>query len=291
MSLIFNNIDKMSLDDLGDESEFIPLMTSEDEEALEKENLPEVLPILPLTNTVLFPGVVIPINAGRDKSIKLINDANKSNKLIGVVSQKDIKNENPSIDDIYSVGTVAKILRVLKMPDGNTTVIIQGKKRFKIKSVVKTDPYIQATISSLPDKNQRKSNNKFTATIDAIRDIALKIIKENPNIPSEASFAIKNIHSSAFLINFVCSNMNISVKDKQDLLSSLNIENRALKCLKFLNVEYEKLALKNDIQSKVRNDLDQQQREYYLQQQMKTIQEELGENSYQEDVQLSLIHI
>ena len=285
MSLIFNNIDKMSFDDLGDESEFIPLMTSEDEEALEKENLPEVLPILPLTNTVLFSGVVIPINAGRDKSIKLINDANKSNKLIGVVSQKDIKIENPSIEDIYNVGTVAKILRVLKMPDGNTTVIIQGKKRFKIKSVVKTDPYIQATISSLPDKNQRKSNNKFTATIDAIRDIALKIIKENPNIPSEASFAIKNIHSSAFLINFVCSNMNISVKDKQDLLSSLNIENRALKCLKFLNVEYEKLALKNDIQSKVRNDLDQQQREYYLQQQMKTIQEELGENSYQEDIQ------
>ena len=285
MSLIFNNIDKMSFDDLGEESEFIPLMTSEDEEALEKENLPEVLPILPLTNTVLFPGVVIPINAGRDKSIKLINDANKSNKLIGVIAQKDIKIENPSIENIFNIGTVAKILRVLKMPDGNTTVIIQGKKRFKIKSVVKTDPYIQATINSITDKNNKKSNSKFTATIDAIKDIALKIIKENPNIPSEASFAIKNIHSPAFLINFVCSNMNITVKDKQDLLSSLNIENRALKCLKFLNVEYEKLALKNDIQSKVRNDLDQQQREYYLQQQMKTIQEELGENSYQEDIQ------
>ena len=275
----------MSFDDLGEESEFIPLMTSEDEEALEKENLPEVLPILPLTNTVLFPGVVIPINAGRDKSIKLINDANKSNKLIGVIAQKDIKIENPSIENIFNIGTVAKILRVLKMPDGNTTVIIQGKKRFKIKSVVKTDPYIQATINSITDKNNKKSNSKFTATIDAIKDISLKIIKENPNIPSEASFAIKNIHSPAFLINFVCSNMNITVKDKQDLLSSLNIENRALKCLKFLNVEYEKLALKNDIQSKVRNDLDQQQREYYLQQQMKTIQEELGENSYQEDIQ------
>ena len=275
----------MSFDDLGEESEFIPLMTPEDEEAIEKENLPEVLPLLPLTNTVLFPGVVIPINAARDKSIKLINDANKSNKLIGVVAQKDIKVENPSIEDIFNTGTVAKILRVLKMPDGNTTVIIQGKKRFKIKSVVKTDPYIQATINSITDKNQNKSNSKFTATIDAIKDIALKIINENPNIPSEASFAIKNIHSSAFLINFVCSNMNISVKDKQGLLSSLNIENRALKCLKFLNVEYEKLALKNDIQSKVRNDLDQQQREYYLQQQMKTIQEELGENSYQEDIQ------
>tara|TARA_B100001027_G_scaffold95105_2_gene65300 strand:- start:3002 stop:5452 length:2451 start_codon:yes stop_codon:yes gene_type:complete len=285
MGVIFNNMDKMSFDDLGEESEFIPLMTSEDEEALEKENLPEVLPILPLTNTVLFPGVVIPINAARDKSIKLINDANKSNKLIGVVAQKNIKIENPSIENIFNIGTVAKILRVLKMPDGNTTVIIQGKKRFKINSIVKTDPYIQATINPLSDKRQRTSNTKFTATIDAIKDIALKIIKENPNIPSEASFAIKNIHSSAFLINFVCSNMNINIKDKQDLLSSLNIENRALKCLKFLNVEYEKLALKNDIQSKVRNDLDQQQREYYLQQQMKTIQEELGENSFQEDIQ------
>ena len=285
MSIIFNNIDKMSFDDLTEESEFIPLMTSEDEEALEKESLPEVLSILPLTNTVLFPGVVIPINAGSDKSIKLIKDSNKSNKLIGVVAQKNIKVENPNIENIYGVGTVAKILRVLKMPDGNTTVIIQGKKRFKIKSVVKTDPYIQATVDPISDKNQKKSDSKFSATIDAIKDIALKIIKENPNIPSEASFAIKNIHSPAFLINFVCSNMNITIKDKQELLSSVSIDRRALKCLKFLNIEYEKLALKNDIQSKVRNDLDQQQREYYLQQQMKTIQEELGDNSYQEDLQ------
>ena len=223
----------MSFDDLGEESEFIPLMTSEDEEALEKEVLPDVLSILPLTNTVLFPGVVIPINAGSDKSIKLIKDANKSNKLIGVVAQKSGKDENPSIDNIHGIGTVAKILRVLKMPDGNTTVIIQGKKRFKIKSVVKTDPYIQATVDSVNDKNQKKSNSKFSATIDAIKDIALKIIKENPNIPSEASFAIKNIHSSAFLINFVCSNMNITLKDKQNLLSSISIEDRALKCLKF----------------------------------------------------------
>ena len=285
MSIIFNNIDKMSFDDLDEGSEFIPLMTSEDEEALEKESLPEVLPILPLTNNVLFPGVVIPINAGRDKSIKLINDANKSNKLIGVVAQKNSTIENPTVDNIYGIGTVAKILRVLKMPDGNTTVIIQGKKRFKIKSLVKTDPYIQATIDPVSDSSQKKSDGKFSATIDAIKDIALKIIKENPNIPSEASFAIKNIHSSTFLINFVCSNMNITIKDKQDMLSSISVEKRALKCLKFLNVEYEKLALKNDIQSKVKNDLDQQQREYYLQQQMKTIQEELGDNSYQEDVQ------
>lgn len=285
MSIIFNNIDIMSLDDFSDESDFIPLMTNEDEKALEKETLPEVLPILPLTNTVLFPGVVIPINAGRDKSIRLIKDANKSSKLIGVIAQKSINDENPGIDNIYEVGTVAKILRVLKMPNGNTTVIIQGKKRFKIKSVVKTDPYIQASIDSVSDDILKKSNSKFSATIDAIKDISLKIIKENPNIPSDASFAIKNIHSSAFLINFVSSNLNISIKEKQDLLKSTSIQNRAMKCLKFLNVEYEKLALKNDIQSKVRNDLDQQQREYYLQQQMKTIQEELGENSYQEDIQ------
>ena len=149
MSLVFNNIDNLSFDDLGEESEFIPLMTNEDEEALEKEDLPDVLPILPLTNTVLFPGVVIPINAGRDKSIKLINDANKSSKLIGVVAQKNVKEENPSIENIHLVGTVAKILRVLKMPDGNTTVIIQGKKRFQIKSVVKSSPYIQATIEPI----------------------------------------------------------------------------------------------------------------------------------------------
>jgi len=285
MSFIFNNIDIMSLDDFSDESDFIPLMTNEDEKALEKETLPEVLPILPLTNTVLFPGVVIPINAGRDKSIRLIKDANKSSKLIGVIAQKSINDENPGIENIYEVGTVAKILRVLKMPNGNTTVIIQGKKRFKIKSVVKTDPYIQASIDSVSDDILKKSNSKFSATIDAIKDISLKIIKENPNIPSDASFAIKNIHSSAFLINFVSSNLNISIKEKQDLLKSTSIQNRAMKCLKFLNVEYEKLALKNDIQSKVRNDLDQQQREYYLQQQMKTIQEELGENSYQEDIQ------
>jgi len=285
MSLKFNNLDNVSLDDLEPDSEFIPLMTSEDEEALEKEKLPEVLPILPLINTVLFPGVVIPINAGRDKSIKLIQDANKSNKLIGVVAQKKKSTENPGIDDIYHLGTVAKILRVLKMPDGNTTIIIQGKKRFKIKTVVKEEPYIQATVDDIIDKLPKKLSNKFTATIDAIKDVALKIIKENPNIPSEASFAIKNINSSSFLINFVSSNMNIGIIDKQNLLSMTNVQERATDCLKKLNLEYEKLALKNDIQSKVRSDIDQQQREYYLHQQMKTIQEELGETSYQEEIE------
>ena len=161
MSIKFNNMDNVSFDDLESDSEFIPLMTSEDEEALEKEKLPEVLPILPRINTVLFPGVVIPVNAGRDKSIKLIQDANKSNKLIGVVTQKNKSTENPGIDDIYHLGTVAKILRVLKMPDGNTTIIIQGKKRFKIKTVVKEEPYIQATIDDIIDNLPKKLSNKF----------------------------------------------------------------------------------------------------------------------------------
>ena len=281
----FMDIDNLSTSGIDEEAELIPLLTPEDEEEMNNEQVPSTLPILPLKNTVLFPGVVIPITAGRDTSIQLIKDANSGSKTIGVVAQKDENEESPELEDLYTTGTVARILRVLKMPDGNTTVIIQGKKRFKIKSIVKTDPYIQATVDPVSDEVLKKSNSKFSATIDAIKDIALKIIKENPNIPSEASFAIKNIHSSAFLINFVSSNMNITVKDKQELLESTSIQNRAMKCLKFLNVEYEKLALKNDIQSKVRNDLDQQQREYYLQQQMKTIQEELGENSYHEDIQ------
>ena len=233
----------------------------------------------------MFPGVVIPITASRDKSIKLINAANKGDKLIGVVSQIDKNIEDPYLNDIYKTGTVAKILKVLKMPDGNTTVIIQGQKRFDIQEFTQEAPYFKAIATSFQETKPNKGDKEFAALVESVKDVALQIIKESPNIPSEASFAIKNIESDSFLINFVASNMNIDVKDKQNLLSSISIEDRALKCLKFLNVEYEKLALKNDIQSKVKNDLDQQQREYYLQQQMKTIQEELGDNSYQEDIQ------
>tara|TARA_A100001011_G_C14322331_1_gene851471 strand:- start:11877 stop:14345 length:2469 start_codon:yes stop_codon:yes gene_type:complete len=280
-----NNLDSLSLRDIESEADLIPLMTTEDEEALESESLPEIVPILPLRNTVLFPGVVIPITAGRDKSIKLIKDANTSNKIIGVVAQQNESVENPNIEDIHRIGTVAQILRVLKMPDGNTTIIIQGKKRFKIKSIVEERPYMKASIESIKESFLKKNDKKFTATIDSIKDLALQIINENPNIPSEASFAIKNIQTPSFLINFVASNMNVGVSDKQKILSELDLYQRATMCLKHMNEEYQKLALKNDIQSRVRSEIDSQQREYYLHQQMKTIQEELGGVSYEEEVE------
>ena len=274
----------MSLQNIDEDSDLIPLMTSDDEEAISKESLPETLPILPLKNTVMFPGVVIPITASRDKSIKLIKDSNINTKLIGVVSQKDSKIQNPNLNDIQSTGTVAKILRVLQMPDGNVTVIIQGKKRFSIEKVLSEDPYITAEIKEIKEIKPPNDNKEFTATIESIKDIALQIIEENPNIPSEASFAIKNIQSDSFLVNFVCSNMNLSVQEKYDILKTSDLHDRALMCLKQMNVELQRLSLKNDIQSKVRSDLDQQQREYFLHQQLKTIQEELGGVSYDEEI-------
>ena len=278
------SIDNMSLSDLDGESELIPLLTSEDEELLEKENLPDSIPILPLRNTVLFPGVVIPITASRDKAIELINDANKSDKKIGVVAQIDKNIDDPKPIDLYKIGTVAKILRVLKMPDGNITVIIQGKKRFKIDKFLNKKPYLTASIQNIKEDSKLKKSKEFNLIIESIKDLALKIINENPGIPTEASFAIKNIQGPSFLINFVSSNMNLKVTDKQHILSLSSIEKRAMTCLKFLNVEYKKLELKNDIQSRVKHDIDKQQREYYLHQQMKTIQEELGVVSYDEEI-------
>ncbi|AUS06811.1 endopeptidase La [Pseudotamlana carrageenivorans] len=281
----FITLDSLSLQEFDENAELIPLMTPEDEEAINNEELPETLPILSLRNTVLFPGVVIPITAGRDKSIKLINDANKGGKVIGVVAQKDESVEDPSAQEIHETGTVAKILRVLKMPDGNVTVIIQGKKRFKVAEVLTEEPYMTATIRDIPEAKPALKNKEFTAIIDSIKDLALDIIKENPNIPSEASFAIKNIESNSFLVNFVSSNMNLSVAEKQELLEINELKKRALATLKYMNVEFQKLELKNDIQSKVQMDMSQQQREYFLHQQMKTIQEELGGVSHDQEIE------
>jgi len=278
------NLDMMSLQNIDEDSDLIPLMTSDDEEAISKESLPKSLPILPLKNTVMFPGVVIPITASRDKSIKLIKNSNTKSKLIGVVSQKDSKVQSPGLEDIQSTGTVAKILRVLQMPDGNVTVIIQGKKRFSIEKILTEEPYITAEIKEIKEIKPLKNNKEFTATIESIKDIALQIIEESPNIPSEASFAIKNIQSDSFLVNFVCSNMNLSVQEKYEILKTSDLQKRAFICLKHMNIELQKLSLKNDIQSKVRSDLDQQQREYFLHQQLKTIQEELGGVSYDEEI-------
>ncbi|MFO7720018.1 MAG: endopeptidase La [Gillisia sp.] len=279
------NIDSLSFQGIDEDAELIPLMTPEDEEEINKEELPEILPILPLRNTVLFPGVVIPITAGRDTSIKLINDANNGSKVIGVVAQKDEDVENPEPKDIHQTGVVARILRVLKMPDGNTTVIIQGKKRFEIAEVISEKPYLTASIKEVSELRPDAKNAEFSAIIESIKDLALQIIKGSPNIPSEASFAIKNIESPSFLINFVSSNMNLSVAEKQELLETNDLKDRALATLKYMNVEHQKLELKNDIQSKVQSDMSQQQREYFLHQQMKTIQEELGGVSQEDEME------
>lgn len=279
------DIDSLSLQMMDEETELIPLMTPEDEATIKKEELPDELPILPLRNTVLFPGVVIPITAGRDKSIKLINDANRKTKVIGVVAQKNEEIEEPSVSDINKLGTIAQILRVLKMPDGNITVILQGKQRFKIDEITSEAPYFTAKVSKVEEAIPPKNDKEFKAVIESIKDSALQIINESPNIPSEAAFAIKNIESNTFLVNFVASNLQISVDDKQKLLEINHLKDRALDTLKHMTIELQKLALKNDIQSKVRLDIDQQQREYFLHQQMKTIQEELGGFSYEEELE------
>ena len=274
----------MSAQEFDSEAELIPLLTPEDEEEMNNEELPASLPILPLRNMVLFPGVVIPISAGRDKSIKLINDANAAGKTIGVVAQKNEEDEDPTKNDINKIGTVARILRVLKMPDGNITVILQGKKRFEIDAVTTEKPYLTALVKEVEEKRPGKDDTEFLAILESIKELAIQIIKESPNIPTEATFAIKNIESQSFLVNFVSSNMNLTVQEKQNLLAINALKERALETLRFMNIEKQKLELKNDIQSKVRFDLDQQQREYFLHQQMKTIQEELGGVSQEEEL-------
>ncbi|WP_298880067.1 endopeptidase La [uncultured Polaribacter sp.] len=280
------HLDNLSLQNmLNEDSELIPLMTPEDEEIINKESVPEILPILPLRNTVLFPGVVIPITAGRDKSIQLIKDANKGDKVIGVVAQKNEDVEEPGIKDIHTTGVVAQILRVLKMPDGNTTVIIQGKKRFEIDTIIQDKPYLKATVKEAIEERDIDNQKEFDAIIDSIKEQALEVIKENPMLPSEASFAIKNIKSDSFLVNFISSNMDLSVAQKQVILEKDSLKERALLALKNLNKELQKLKLRNDIQSKTREDLDQQQREYYLNQQLKTIQEELGGASNDQELE------
>ena len=278
-------IDSLSLQNMLDEdSELIPLLTAEDEEEINEEEIPEVLSILPLKNTVLFPGVVIPITASRDQSIQLIKDVNKGDKVLGVVSQIDATVETPTAKDIHKTGVVAKILRVLTMPDGNTTVIIQGRKRFQIKEVIQEQPYLKSTTREFLEESVPDITEEFKEIMASVTESALEVIKENPSMPSEAAFAIKNIQSQSFLVNFISSNMNLSVRKKQRLLEKNSLKERAMLTLKELNKELQRLALRNDIQSKTRVDMDQQQREYYLNQQLKTIQEELGIASHDEEL-------
>lgn len=279
------DFNQLSFADIDEDSEFIPILSVEDEEKLSAENVPDVLPILPLRNTVLFPGVVIPITVGRDKSVKLINEANAGDKIIGVVSQKAGQVENPSFKQLNDIGTVAYIIKVLKMPDGNTTVIIQGKRRFRIIEPVQTEPYFKANIEPYGQVETLRTDKKFQALVGSLKDLALQIIKQSPNIPTEAAFAIKNIDNPSFLVNFTSSNMNAEVKEKQKLLEILDLTERATLLLGHLTKELQMLELKNDIQSKVRTDIDKQQKEFFLHQQMKQIQEELGGNPVEQEIE------
>ncbi|WP_185851334.1 endopeptidase La [Blattabacterium cuenoti] len=266
------------------EAEFIPLMSQDEEDQLLKDDIPEQLCILTVRNMVLYSGIVFPIIAGKSGSIQLLQDAYGFDKTVGVLTQKNSGIENLSEKDLYSIGTVAKILKLLKMPDGNTTVILQGKRRFKVNRFIQNDPYFKAEIIALEENKPSCKDKEYLALVESIKEIAIKIIQDNPNIPSEASIAIRNIESPSFLINFVAANMNLATRDKQKLLEYDDLKKRAMETLRFLNVEHQQIKLKNDIQSRVRSDMDQQQREYFLHQQIKAIQEELGDISYEKEI-------
>ncbi len=274
-------------DQLEEENtDFISMMAGNEEDDLNTEDIPNEIPILPLRNTVLYPGVVIPITVGRDKSIKLINEARDKDMLIGVTAQKSTSVEDPGKDDLYNIGTLAKIMKLLKMPDGNVTVIIQGKKRFQTIDFTQEEPYFKANIKLYEGgEEEEKENDELKAMISTMKDLATQIIQMSPNIPSEATSAIKNIKSNRFLINFISSNLNVEVNEKQRLLELKNLNKKAKQVLEHLNEEYNMLELKNQIQDKVKSDIDKQQRDYFLQQQLKTIQEELGQDTPDKEIE------
>ncbi len=260
------------------EAEFIPLLTSEEEENLQKEPVPEELPILPLRNMVLFPGVIIPITVGRDKSIRLIKDNYKSEKRIGVVAQRDGNIEDPEFRDLYTTGTIATIIRTLQMPDGSTTVIIKGLQRFSIVDPLTVEPYHRARVTAYTEELPPLDDQKTIALFSTIKELAIQIAQKSPNTPSEAAMALQNIESPVFLINFIASNLPVDIPQKQRMLESRDLIQRAQEVLGILTRELQMLELKQEIQSKVKAELDKQQRDYILHQQIKTIQEELGDD-------------
>ncbi len=284
MGGIFDGDFYIGRDSMEGDTEFIPLLSREEEEQMAEEEIPEELAILPIKNTVLFPGVVIPITVGRDKSIKLVRENYKQNRIIGVVSQKDPSVEDPDFDDLNKVGTAAYIIKILQMPDGNTTVIIQGKRRFELRELIQKEPYFIARVSAFDAPEKTKKNKDFDALISTIKDLAIQIVKISPNVPSEAAFALRNIESPAFLVNFISSNLNIEMVEKQKLLETPDLVMRANMVLAHLDKELQVVELKNQIQSKVKVDIDKQQRDYILGQQLKTIQEELGGSPHQQQI-------
>ena len=264
--------------------EFIPVLTIEEGRLSQEEEVPEELPILPLRNSVLYPGVVIPITVGRDKSIQLVKEYNRKRKSIGVIAQKDANVEEPMLDDLYKVGTSAQILKTFEMPDGNVTVIIQGKRRFEVVEPTQVEPYIKATVIPYAASVDIPNSRKFNALIQSVRELAIQVIARSRNLSQEAGFAIKNIDDPIFLLNFVASNVEADMPVRQGLLEARNLNQMASDLLAVLTDEQQMLELKQQIQSKVRVDMDKQQREYYLNQQLRTIQEELGGSPNEQDV-------
>ncbi len=278
------NLKAVLLEQMGEDSaDFLPIMGDEKELLNDNQQIPDTLPILPLRNTVLFPGVIIPINIGRDKSLKLIRDSYRQNAMIGVIAQKDTNTENPGFADLYSIGTVASILKILEMPDGTTTAIIQGKRRFLLEDILYDDPYHVGKILIKKEERIPENDPEYNAIAESLKDMASKIVKYSSHIPNEAGFALKNIESMLFLINFISSNTDVEYQNKQELLEIDSLKQRAIKLLEILSKQVSLLELKNDIQKKVKSDIDKQQREYFLHQQMKTIQDELGGNPADEE--------
>ena len=270
---------------VDDENEFIPILADGDDSELTNLDVPDILPILPLRNTVMFPGVVMPITVGRQKSLQLVQEAYRGNRLLGTVAQKDGSIDDPAQDDLYQTGTIAQILKILEMPDGTTSVIIQGKKRFDIVEYTQEFPYFKARIKPLEDVQPQDDSVEFSAIIGSLKDLSIKIAQFSMHISPEASFAVKNIENSTFLINFVCSNTDLKVEEKQVLLGISHIKERGIQAISYLVREVQMAELKKDIQAKVKSELDQQQREYLLNQQMKTIQDELGGNPAEQEIQ------
>ncbi len=264
--------------------EFIPIMADGDDKELRNFEAPDSLPILSLRNAVLFPGVVLPITVGREKSLKLIADAWAGDKLLGTLTQVDAIVDDPEANDLFTVGTVAQILKVLEMPDGTTSVIIQGKRRFKVEEFITEEPYFKARVNFLEEDVSEVNSDEFNAIVGSLKDLSIKIAKYSSNMPPEAGFAVKNIENSTFLINFICANTDLDVKQKQQLLEEANLRERGIQAISHLVKEVQRLELKNDIQSKVKKELDQQQREYFLNQQMKAIQDELGANPVEKEL-------
>ena len=279
-------VSEMFLPDILDnEGDIVPIIADGEDGDLEDVDVPDSIPILSLRNTVLFPGVVLPISIGRPRSVQLIKEAYKTDKIVGTVAQKDPDIENPTFEELNNVGTVGQIVKLLEMPDGSTTAIIQGRKRMVLNELITDDPYFIARVRTIPEIKPEFPSKDFDAIVGSLKDLSLKIIKISPNISPEASFAIKNIENSTYLINFICSNTDIKVQDKQRLLEINSLRDRGFMLLELLVQEIQVLELKNELQSKVKSDLDQQQREFLLHQQMKTIQNELGGNPLEKEIE------